>query len=315
MATPPEQPWSNHEKNYLLAEIIKAANPPANVLFSVIQNVQLQPRWDETPLPPGRSLNSCRNAFEEMRRTLPVSVGTPMGAMAPSPLSGPIPTLKRAYPYEASFTGGSSGREIRPKLPMSAAVHAQPSPTEPPAKKKRGRPTKAEALAKAEAAAASAVSYGEPGPVSLSRPVSHNTPQAQTQQAQPPPPPAAVEEEPTRESRPSLPPVTRMPIASMLTPARELETGGQSQPGSSSGRRRRARSTKSEPNDSPIRRPPETSTEYESPYGRSNAPDTPARAAISRHRDETTSAARDIPSIRPPDDLVDRPRSHESERS
>ncbi|KAM3423416.1 hypothetical protein BST61_g849 [Cercospora zeina] len=310
MATPPTQPWSNHEKNYLLAEIIKVANPPAHVLLGVIQNTQLQPRWDEIPLPPGRSLNSCRNAFEEMRRTLSVSVGMPLGPLAPSPLSGPIPPLKRAYPYEAPFPGGSSGREIRPKPAMSSAIHTQPSPTEPPAKKKRGRPTKAEALAKAEAAAASAVSYGEPGPVSMSRPESQNTPRIQTQPPQPPPP--AATEEPAREPRPTVPPVTRMPIAAMLTPsAREPESASQSQPGSSSGRRRRARSTKSEPSDSPIRRP----HEYESPYGQSAAPDSTARAAIPRRRDEAISALRDVPSTRPPDHLAERSQSRESERS
>lgn len=39
-----------------MAEIIKTANPPVNVLFSVIQSLQLQPRWDDIPLPPGQYL-------------------------------------------------------------------------------------------------------------------------------------------------------------------------------------------------------------------------------------------------------------------
>ncbi|KAI5367714.1 hypothetical protein Slin15195_G028460 [Septoria linicola] len=176
MATPPEQPWSNNEKNYLLAEIIKAANPPPNVLFNVIQSSQLQPRWEDTPLPPGRSLNSCRYAFEELRRSLLTPMGTAMAA--PTPVLGPMaPTLKRPFPYESTYTGGPSGREIRPKPPATSSTHTQPSPTDPPTRKKRGRPTKAEALAKAEAAAATAAPYGEPSPISVQRLPAQTTPQ------------------------------------------------------------------------------------------------------------------------------------------
>ena len=73
--TPPEQPWSNHEKvcwfaqcypgyeniltwiqNYLLAEIIKNANLHPQVLFDVLRSYNIQPRWEEIPLPPGKHI-------------------------------------------------------------------------------------------------------------------------------------------------------------------------------------------------------------------------------------------------------------------
>ena len=77
MAVPNEQPWSPAEKvldfddercatlqltsqpqNYMLAEIIKAHNPPPHVLLNVVAN-QLgiqQPNWNEIPMPPGQSI-------------------------------------------------------------------------------------------------------------------------------------------------------------------------------------------------------------------------------------------------------------------
>ena len=301
------------------------------MLFNVLQNLQVQPRWEDIPLPPGkpivcrlrfsslwsllpcwlalttdicigRSLNSCRQAFENVRISNSGPMGASMAPLTPTPLPGPMQALKRPYPFEAAYSGGptaggSTGREIRPKPSNTSAVPMQASPIDPPTKKKRGRPTKAEALAKAEAAAASGTPFGEPGPVSMSRPASQNTPQLQplTMVA-----PAPRIEEPKPGLPPALQPVTRMPIAAMLTPtAGESHSASQSQSGSSSGRRRRARSTKSEPGgESPLRRGNnETGYDYESPYARPDAPDTPARAAVLRHREENIPRTMPTPGL------------------
>lgn len=50
-----EIPWAEHEKVYLLAELIKAAQVPSHVLFNFIRDTQIQPRWNDMALPPGKS--------------------------------------------------------------------------------------------------------------------------------------------------------------------------------------------------------------------------------------------------------------------
>ncbi|CAK3809450.1 Hypothetical predicted protein [Lecanosticta acicola] len=285
--------------NYLLAEIIKAANPPPSMLFNLLRDNTIQPRWEDIPLPPGRSLNSCRYAFLEMQRSLSLQpMTTPMvpGSLTPTPLSLPPVTLKRPYQYEGGSysAGAATGREIRPKPHASGISYSQPSPTEPPSKRKRGRPTKAEAQAKAELAAAAA-SAGDVGsvPVAVSAPMSMIAPSRPSTQTPAPiiaPSPAPSLPTTTQEPRPSQPASTSMPIAAMLTPnIREPKSASQSS--SSSGKRRRARSTKSELEETPLAR---TGAEYESPYGRvrGGPEDSPARTAVLRHRED--------PSPRPP---------------
>ncbi|KAF2772257.1 hypothetical protein EJ03DRAFT_200362 [Teratosphaeria nubilosa] len=141
-----QRPWSDHEKLDLLAEIIKTSSPTPGVLFNVVAQQNIQPRWEDTPLPRGRSLNQCRAAFEEMRRQHPAAFLS--GHPAPqTPLTAPLYS-KRPFSLEPVYPGG---REIRPKPYPSASVTSLPS-GEPTQKRKRGRPTKAQAQAKAAAA-------------------------------------------------------------------------------------------------------------------------------------------------------------------
>lgn len=259
----------------------------------------------------GRSLNSCRQAFDNVRRSSSGPTGVSIAPLTPAPLSGSVHVLKRPYPFEPTYPGtggGPTGREIRPKPSNASTAPMQPSAIDPPSKKKRGRPTKAEALAKAEAAAASATPYSDPGPVSMSRPVSQSTPQPQPLSTVVPAPRI---DEPKSALPPTLPPVTRMPIAAMLTPtAGESHSAGQSRSGSSSGRRRRARSTKSEPGgESPLRGGNESGYDYESPYARPDAPDTPARAAVLRHREENIPRTMPTPGLASLQNLERRPQS------
>jgi hypothetical protein len=53
-----DAPWAEHEKIYLLCEIMKASQPPipSQVLFNFLRQSQVEPRWTETALPPGNFL-------------------------------------------------------------------------------------------------------------------------------------------------------------------------------------------------------------------------------------------------------------------
>ncbi len=209
----------------------------------------------------GRSLNESRAAYETLRRSsggqaMTVQTGA-FGPLTPSPMSAPV-TLKRNYPFEHM-----TGREIRPKPSASTVAYGQPPTIEQAPKKKRGRPTKAEAAARAEASATTsepstarrAVSLGGSVPPPSAPPIEQ----------------ARVETSPVEETRPVLPPVSRMEVSSLLTPSAPIPA---SQSSSSSGKRKRTRSTRSEPEGMPtagassFARNYGQSQEYESPYAR-----------------------------------------------
>ena len=248
--------------------------------MSVLNNLGVQePNWNDMPLPPGRSLNACRLAFAELRRTQATSMlpGS-IAPQTPSPMSAPT-SLKRSYAPEgpASFP---RGRELLPRPSPLPGGYGQLSPIEqPPTKKKRGRPTKAEAQAKAEAS----IVGREAGLAPRSQAA---VPSPVVQQAPPLLESPAITQITSGEVR-TMPAVSGMSILSMLTPTGPNPPSLSS---SSSGRRRRGRSTRSEPEGFPG---PEISRggqgyEYESPYARmaGEAVDSPARTAAMLQRDE-----------------------------
>lgn len=60
---------------YLLAEILKAVPVPSHVLFGLIRDANIQPRWNDTALPPGMCLYLCTVAFYQAPVTCQVSPG------------------------------------------------------------------------------------------------------------------------------------------------------------------------------------------------------------------------------------------------
>lgn len=216
-----------------------------------------------------------------MRRTPLSMLGGAIGPQTPSPLSAYPPGAMRSLTLEgsASFPGA---REIRPKPTTSTGAYSQPSPIEQPLnKKKRGRPRKDDTQARSEMVAAPGEVNIPPGP----QPAGASM---MVLQAQPSPftEPPLLEQPSAEELRP-LPPVSRMPISSILTPTIQQST---SQSSSSSGKRKRGRSTRSEPEDYPAAGPSGAgqAQTYESPYSRLTieTQDSPARAAVLRHREE-----------------------------
>ncbi|KAK4550627.1 hypothetical protein LTR36_000206 [Oleoguttula mirabilis] len=146
---------------------------------------------------------------------------------------------------------------------------------EPPIKRKRGRPTKAQSQAKA---AAEASAYSDPGPA----PPTPLQISPQTTVAPGSAGPGAAE-----EAKPPLPPTARMPISAVLTPTAPKAVSSSS---SSSGKRRRGRSMRSEAEGFGVNNMAGSALEYESPYGRAVPQDSPARAAVLRHREEPGSS-------------------------
>nr|OQO31278.1 hypothetical protein B0A51_01032 [Rachicladosporium sp. CCFEE 5018] len=263
--------FSNDEKNYLLAEIIKCASiSPTNLLNVVLAN-QIQPRWEDMPLPPGRSLNACRSAFDELKRHAysPLSQTTPQ-----TPLSAPISgSLKRPWGSEAPLP-----RAIMPKVAPSSGMGLPPQnishigQAQPP-KRKRGRPPKNPPPTQLEPTALAAL-VSAAGPTYTPREaLQYTAPLPSMQSSYPPGPPAP-------DPRASLPPPQRVPISGLISTPTGQKTSSNSS--SSSGKRRRGRSMRLEPGSMAQMQPPV----YESPYAvQAEQRDSPAQAAIMRHRE------------------------------
>ncbi|ORY01509.1 hypothetical protein BCR34DRAFT_627743 [Clohesyomyces aquaticus] len=161
-----DSPWAEHEKVYLLAEIIKAAPISSHVLLGLIRDYNIQPKWNDIALPRGRTMRSSQGAFQSMAATY-----TPeyrQGPQLPAPITYSGPEIPKKRPLQPD-TQTPIGRLLQPRPPHAfpqefvsgPTYHQQIPPVgEPANKKKRGRPTRAEAQARADAAAA----RGEPYP-------------------------------------------------------------------------------------------------------------------------------------------------------
>lgn len=162
-----DAPWAEHEKVYLLAEIIKAAPVPSNVLFGIIREAQIQPKWNDIALPQGRSLRSCQVAYNDISAGGP-AVDYRQHAQLPPPAIYPGPEIPKKRPFQPE-TSTHMGRLLQPRPPhtypadyAAGPAYAMSPVGEPANKKKRGRPTKAEAQARADAAAARGEVYPPP---------------------------------------------------------------------------------------------------------------------------------------------------------
>ncbi|KAI9799708.1 MAG: hypothetical protein M1825_004443 [Sarcosagium campestre] len=170
MADYGERPWSESEKIYLLAEILKGAGLRTEILLNFINVEGIEPRWEDTPLPHGRSLRSCQNAFHGLRALHSASAYTAVTSAAPSPLSYQAVASEQINPRKRPLSikeqSSPAGRTLQPRPPAFSPLNGpvyQPVPAEDlsqPPKKKRGRPSKAEA----EFRAAEAAARGEPYP-------------------------------------------------------------------------------------------------------------------------------------------------------
>ncbi|KAF2633243.1 hypothetical protein BU25DRAFT_416497 [Macroventuria anomochaeta] len=253
-----ERQWTEHEKIYLLAEILKAAPVSSHVLYGFIRDYHVQVRWNDMALPPGRSLNSCQRAYTDIANS---NAGTGYGRPPlpnPNMYPGSEIARKRPHPQEAA----PLGRLLQPRppphpyageyIPAGGPAYATTINTgnEPANKKKRGRPTKAEAQQRAQEAAARGEVYPPPrrGRQSItvhpepssSRPSPKQRPQAQT------PPQTMTHALPTNT----------------MTPQHQMHAEQSSE--SSSGKRRRAR-----PQPLELEKPQRHSSEMQSPlaYG------------------------------------------------
>ncbi|KAJ5927950.1 hypothetical protein N7466_006906 [Penicillium verhagenii] len=182
MSNPSDRPWTEGEKYFLLTEILKKAGIPSSYLVRMIHEHRIQPSWDHIPLPPGRTMSSCKMVFDNMQSqfhqyppvtaavSAPVQMARPEGIRSSAP---PIdPNLRKRPLYFEN-----KPRAIQPRPPASVASYSSESgtsaqlsprlegpatgnPGEPP--RKRGRPSKLETERRKAAAEARGETYPPP---------------------------------------------------------------------------------------------------------------------------------------------------------
>ncbi|PGG95871.1 hypothetical protein AJ79_09830 [Helicocarpus griseus UAMH5409] len=190
MSSPADKSWSDEEKTYLLTEIIKRAGIPPAYLFNMILDHQINPAFEEIPLPTGRSLNACKDAYGQMAqeyRHLPSHRQSLSGPTAPLQMSPgdrkrPLPALQLERPLPGHRAiqpkpipgGGYSSAQTRTPQHLSPTADSHMY-NEPP--RKRGRPSKVEIQRRNMVAQARGETYP---PMNLARPGIHPAPSAPT---------------------------------------------------------------------------------------------------------------------------------------
>ncbi|KAL6249014.1 hypothetical protein RBB50_004077 [Rhinocladiella similis] len=286
-------PWSNAEKVALLTSILEGAgvDVPAVLLHSINSN-NLIPMWNDIVLPPGRSLNACRKAYEDM-----------MGGFGPRSFSSMTvpafaPQLFDPHAMQGRSVSGQeppppTHRSIKPRpprsteSPMASTTGAEGftilGPYAPEAgierRKKRGRPTKEEVEERERRLALVGQTY-EPKKRPAKKPRSSETPAALS------------------ESLPGTSPTLQTPVVQRTEPKEETSSGK---------RKSRRRGDGYEPSTSqaaPPRASPEDSVGERSP----EAAQSPSDRLLHRSSDRAqavTALARDIHQDQSP--KLDRP--------
>ncbi|TKX19527.1 hypothetical protein C1H76_8376 [Elsinoe australis] len=155
MNVPPNTnpPWSPAEKLELMTEIIKAHAIPPDTLLPIVRQLP-EPRWEDTVLPRGRTLNQCRVLYNDyVRQSVPIGLSRSASVReTPRPLD--MSAMKRPFGMEGPSSAPMTNtryQDIQPK-PAGLGSILNPSPPGEPPKKKRGRPTKAESELRKEVA-------------------------------------------------------------------------------------------------------------------------------------------------------------------
>lgn len=160
-----EQPFTEAEKRFVLAEAIKSSSISVDRLFLVLAEHNVNPDWEQMLLPHGRNILQCKHAFSSLQHGPPSQLSTPQPFpqtfLNPQPVyssssgnkrqsmnlpPGPGPDQKR--PRKSGAETPTLARDLLPKpanpnggSPMSTMASSPPTTT---SQKKRGRPSKAD---------------------------------------------------------------------------------------------------------------------------------------------------------------------------
>ncbi|KAL8826131.1 MAG: hypothetical protein Q9191_003989 [Dirinaria sp. TL-2023a] len=146
--------------------------------MNCIQQLNIQPRWNEIALPNGRSVTSCQRAFSQLLSQ--VSADYPAAARPVAVSPAPVRPRKRppvgetSLPLQTAPGAFSSFASVNdPSTPHAPTTTTQSPGGKVP--KKRGRPSKAEAEIRAAEAAERGEIYPRPKKVKAKPPTEGST--------------------------------------------------------------------------------------------------------------------------------------------
>ncbi|KAI9818478.1 MAG: hypothetical protein M1827_000537 [Pycnora praestabilis] len=162
-----DEPWTESEKLTLLLEILKISEVPSSALFRLLDEHKVNPDWTLIPPSPRRSVESRISMFKEGLIANPPSATSGSFQESRNSNSNATRNPKKRL-YSTSETSTPTARVLQPKLPSSGLSNTASANGETgspyqtslgdasgePAKKKRGRPSKAESEARSAAALA-----------------------------------------------------------------------------------------------------------------------------------------------------------------
>ncbi|KAH8702594.1 hypothetical protein BGW36DRAFT_289225 [Talaromyces proteolyticus] len=188
-----DRDWTEEEKYGLLTVILRNAGVPPSSLFEVFRQYNVKPPWDDMALPPGRTLNECKQQFTAMWQTSQSQLhARPTESWQVPPPPAVFPAFNHPTPVNPALSNDpytsrkrplysterpAIPRAIQPRPPHSIGQFnseaGSPGPgspgwadytpgkgSEPP--RKRGRPNKAEAERRKAEAEARGESYPPP---------------------------------------------------------------------------------------------------------------------------------------------------------
>ena len=153
-----KEPFSESEKRFVVTQILKASSIPLERLVLLLSDCHQEPHWEHIYLPPGRTLQECKDAFEALISS----------HFSPYPGTSNHTSTKYCYQKRKPETEAVGPQALVPKdhkrrssgirnLEKSSQQHILPKPpskeisistTNLPSTqllaKKRGRPSKAE---------------------------------------------------------------------------------------------------------------------------------------------------------------------------
>ncbi|KAL3424753.1 hypothetical protein PVAG01_04034 [Phlyctema vagabunda] len=157
-----ELPFTEAEKRFVAAEVIKSSDVALQRLLELINTEDVKPAWPVMLLPGGRTVTDCVNAFEEMLESSFQAVHNKRKSAAQIEGQTTEPPRKRRQSATESST---PVRNIKPKPAATGSPAASPvAPITTP--RKRGRPSKADLLARR----AEGIARGERDPTGNPKP-------------------------------------------------------------------------------------------------------------------------------------------------
>ncbi|KAF7553086.1 hypothetical protein G7046_g7190 [Stylonectria norvegica] len=154
-AAKPRNLFTDVEKRFMLAEVIKTSRLDVRVLANFVSEHRIEPNWMQMQLPPGLNMNQCVQAIEGMRILNRLGEKRKLTDIHAEQVAKKIALSSTKNPPVSSTStknppiSSTKPKSLKPILPRPSNVLIKAIPEQAPSPpKKRGRPSRAEAASR-----------------------------------------------------------------------------------------------------------------------------------------------------------------------